>query len=257
MKRLINIISLLLLFAFMGCETDPIIFRGPYFVRFTETSLTNKESYSKTVNIEVHMAGPALDKDLTLTYKLTGSARLGIDYQIVSNPGKVVIKKGDYFGTIPIVLINNANNILRSQDVIITLETADASEVQIGQDESKIGKVFTYTIIDDCILGGNYIGVRGGVSDNVSITSSDCEVYTVSNWNINVFNTSAEMDLRFVDNGDNTITIPEQEEENIDTDFATIRGTGVVDPVTRTIILTITLVDFEDQPQVTITYIPD
>jgi hypothetical protein len=30
-----------------ACETEPIIFTGPYFVRFTETSLSTKESNSK------------------------------------------------------------------------------------------------------------------------------------------------------------------------------------------------------------------
>jgi hypothetical protein len=65
------------------------------------------------------------------------------------------------------------------------------------------------------------------------------------------------MDLIFIDNGDNTLTIPEQEEENIVDEVATIEGTGVVDPLTRMIIMTITLVDFDGQPQVTITYLPD
>ena len=64
------------------------------------------------------------------------------------------------------------------------------------------------------------------------------------------------MDLKFIDNGDNTLTIPEQEEEQIDEELATIRGTGVVDPVTREIILTIMLVDFDDQPEVSIIYKP-
>lgn len=65
------------------------------------------------------------------------------------------------------------------------------------------------------------------------------------------------MDLRFIDNGDNTLTIPTQEEEALDPTKATIEGFGVVDPTTRKIIMTITLVDFTDQPQVTITYLPD
>ena len=50
------------------------------------------------------------------------------------------------------------------------------------------------------------------------------------------------MDLIFIDNGDNTLTIPEQEEEFIDDELATIKGSGVVDPVTREIILKVTLV---------------
>ncbi len=64
------------------------------------------------------------------------------------------------------------------------------------------------------------------------------------------------MNLNFIDNGDNTLTIPRQEEEEIDDELATIEGTGVVDPVTREIIMNVTLVDFEDQPQVTFTLKP-
>ena len=65
------------------------------------------------------------------------------------------------------------------------------------------------------------------------------------------------MDLKFVDNGDNTLTIPEQVEENLAPDQATIRGTGVVDPITRNIIMKITLVDFTDQPEINFTLTPD
>jgi hypothetical protein len=65
------------------------------------------------------------------------------------------------------------------------------------------------------------------------------------------------MDLKFVDNGDNTLTIPEQEEANLDPSLATIRGTGVVDPTTRIITMTITLVDFTDQPEVSFTLTPN
>ena len=35
-----------------------------------------------------------------------------------------------------------------------------------------------------------------------------------------------------------------------------LRGSGVVDPVTREIIMKVTLVDFDDQPEVSIVYKP-
>lgn len=258
MRKVLTILA----FLFMllgGCETEKIIFSGPYFVRFTETSLSLKESFSKPVIIEVHQAGKALDQDLIIFYKVSGNARNGVDYTISGEVGKVTIKKGEYVGTISLSLINNSNNIIRSQDLILTLESSSSGERKIGQGESSIGNVFTLTIIDDCILGGNYIGEQNSVSAaGITITSSDCETYLLSNWNINIdfFTSSIPMDLIFIDNGDNTLTIPVQEEENIVPQFATIKGAGVVDPLTRKIIITITLVDINDE-QLTITYLPD
>jgi len=257
MRKVITIAAFLSMLISVGCETEKIIFSGPYFVRFTETSLSLKESFSKPVIIEVHQAGKALDEDLIIFYKVSGNARAGVDYTISGETGKVTIKKGEYVGNISISLINNSNNIIRSQDLILTLESSTSGDRKIGQGESSIGNVFTLTIIDDCILGGNYIGEQNSVSEaGITITSSDCETYLLSNWNINVFNSSTPMDLIFIDNGDNTLTIPQQEEETLNTEFATIKGTGVVDPLTRKIILTITLVDFNEE-QVTITYLPD
>ncbi len=258
MKKVFAILSVLTLFVITSCETERIIFTGPYFVRFSESAKSVKESFSKTISIEVQRASPLADEDVTISYKISGSARVGIDYTIQGESGKIIIKKGEYVGAISVKLINNANNIIRSQDVIFTLESVTGTNLQIGQGESAIGKAYTLTIIDDCILGGTYIGQRGSVQEpGISITSTDCENYVLSNWNINLFSTSARMDLKFIDNGDNTLTIPEQEEENLNETQATIRGTGVVDPLTRKIIMTITLVDFTNQPQVTITYLPD
>ena len=248
----------ILLLVFSACETDLVIFTGPYFVRFTEAAQTEKESFSKPIEIEVHNAGPALEEDITITYKISGSAREGVDYTIVNERRKVIIKKGEYVGKIKINLINNANNILRSQDLVFTLESVSGGNLQIGQGESFMGKTFTFTIVDDCILGGTYLGARGSSTlPNITITSSDCETYTLSNWNINIFSSSTEMDLKFIDNGDNTLTIPQQEEENLNEDMATIKGSGVIDPTTRKIMMTIILVDFDKQPEFSITLTPN
>jgi hypothetical protein len=243
--------SLLVLF---GCETEPRLFTGPYHVRFTEDGLTTKESNTQLISIEVHLVAPALDEDLTIFYSIDGSARENIDYTILETRGSLIIKKGEYFGEIQVKLINNSNNIIRSQELLLTLLSTTNGNVQVGQDEGGIGKAYSLSIVDDCILGGSYLGKRGNVSAPVTITSQDCEKYDLSNWNINLFATTTPMDLTFIDNGDNTLTIPEQEEENISEEFATIKGTGVVDPLTGTIILTITLVDFEGQPIITLTY---
>lgn len=247
-------ISLLPLLVLLACETEPRIFTGPYHVRFTELVLTEKESYTPIIPLSVHLVSPALEEDITINYEISGSARENIDYKILDTRGSVVIKKGKYFGFINVKLLNNANNILRSQDVIITLTSTSQGSVRVGQSDGGIGKKYTLTIKDDCILGGSYAGRRGSVSQPVTITSNDCEKYILSNWNINLFNTTTPMDLVFTDNGDNTLTIPEQEEQNIQEDFATIKGNGVVDPITGAIIMTIALMDFNGQPKITINY---
>jgi hypothetical protein len=253
------VICQLIFLLLIGCETELVIFNGPYFVRFTGASQAEKESYSKALKIEVHNAGPALEDDIFITYKISGNAREGTDYVMVTDREKVTIKKGEYVGNIEFKIINNANNILRSQDIIFTLQNVTSGELQVGQGESFIGKTFTFTIVDDCILGGTYTGTRDSSPsvEGVTITSNDCETYILSNWNINIFQSATEMDLKFVDNGDNTLTIPQQEEENIDPEFATIKGSGVVDPTSRKIIMTVILIDFEDQPEVSFTLTPN
>lgn len=242
-----------------GCEKDKIIFKGPYFVRFTDATGFDKESVTSDINIEVHNAGPALTEDVTISYSIGGTAREGVDYEIIGDPKKVTIAAGEYVGYITIRLINNANNILRSQTVIFTILTTGLNELQVGQGESAIGKSYTFTIFDDCILGGTYNGKQTTgrtVYPDLTIASTDCINYTCSNWNLGVFNTSTAMDLTFVDNGDNTLTIPQQEEENLDASLATIKGTGVVDPTTRQIRFNIILVDFDEQPEVSLTLTP-
>jgi hypothetical protein len=258
-KRVIGFTLLLTLVVF-GCETERVVFQGPYFIRFTESTAFARESESKPIQVEVHQAGPALSEDVTVNYLIGGNAREGVDYTIVGTRGRVVIPKGKYFGYITIQLINNSNNILRSQNIIFTLTSSETNTLQIGQGESAIGKSFTFTIFDDCILGGNYKGSRNIFSvpvENISITSEDCEHYTLSNWNINIFNSPFEFPLTFIDKGDNTLEIPSQEQGNLPEDLATITGTGVVDPITREINMTIKLVDFDDQPEISFTLLPD
>ncbi|MGC3946632.1 MAG: hypothetical protein QM762_19270 [Chryseolinea sp.] len=173
-----------------SCETEKIIFNGPYHIRFTESAAFEKESYSKVIKIEVHNVGPALDDDLSISYSIGGTARENVDYVILDDRKKLTIPAGQYFGYIRIQLINNANNILRSQNVVFTLQTTNKDGIEIGQGVSAIGRTFTYTIYDDCILGGTYNGNRvngNTVYPDLSVTSQDCETYTLSNWNLDIF----------------------------------------------------------------------
>jgi hypothetical protein len=250
----------IILIGVTSCETEKILFEGPYFVRFTDAALTEKESFSQVIKIEVHNAGPKLTDNTTIAYSISGSAREGVDFEIVGTRGQVTIEEGDYFGYIEVQLINNANNILRSQDVVFTLTNVNSSSLEVGQGEGAIGKKFTLTILDDCILGGMYTGQRAAFAipvKDIAITSSDCETYRLSNWNINIFSFSDPLALNFIDNGDNTITIKSQEQDGFPEDLATIQGFGSVNPETKEIFLTVTLVDFDGSPEVSFTLKPE
>src|SRR5688572_2124445 len=134
--KIFSTCALVLLILITSCETEPIIFRGPYHVRFTEPSAYDKESFSQPIDIQVHLAGPALDEELTIGYLIGGTAREGVDYVVLDERKKVKIPAGEYFGNIRIQLINNANNILRSQDIVLTLISANQNNLEIGQGAS-------------------------------------------------------------------------------------------------------------------------
>ena len=256
MKRVYTIMrsfSVALVLLAISCETEQLTYKGSDFVRFTEATLTKKESDIKPVKIEINTT-KAPDADLSLAYSISGTAREGVDYTITSERGKVVIKKGEYFGYITVQLINNANNILRSQDIIFTLQTSNNSAVEVGQGVSAIGKSFTLTIQDDCILSGSYSGTRSAFAvpvQGITISSNDCETYTLSNWNINLFSPPYDYSLTFTDNGDNTLTIPEQDE---------MKGNGVIDPVTKVITMNLIFIGLNSDGSdatTTITLTPD
>jgi hypothetical protein len=241
MRKCYNITSLLIvLLLIQGCETEPILFEGPYHVRFTNATETQRESFSKTIKVEVHLAAPARDQDVIVQYTIRGSARENIDYKIIGTRGSIIIPRGKYFGYIEMQLINNSNNILRSQDVEFRIDSVSDTNLAIGQGAGGIGKSITYTILDDCVLGGYYTGSRGAFTipiRDITITSIDCESYILSNWNINIYREPLDIPLQFIDNFDNTLTIPQQERGGDE-----IFGTGIVSPVTGQITLTITIV---------------
>lgn len=245
-----------------ACETEKIIFDGPYFIRFTDSSITEKESHSPVIKVEVHNAGPAPATDVFINYTIAGSAREGFDYTINGTRGRVKIESGELFGYIELKLINNSNNILRSQDVVFTLQTIENNDAKrrVGQGVSQIGQICTVTIQDDCILGGDYYGLKSKSSvpiDDVTISSIDCENYVLSNWDIEVTDFPSVRSLNFTDNGDNTLTIPPQNDETLPEDEDAIDGFGVVNPVTRVITFTIRRVELDGQPTSTFELIPD
>lgn len=244
-----------------GCEPEEMIFKGPYHVRFTEEAASERESFSEEIELSVHLVGPQRNESIRINYTVGGDAREGVDYEILSERGVVIIPPNSSFGYINIRLINNANNILESQEIIFTLNGVNPVELEIGQGPSEIGRTMTFAIFDDCILGGYYTGFGPQGSAPISgirITSTDCQEYLLSNWDINlpIFNSSSKRDLIFIDNYDNTLTIPEQEEETLAEDQATIRGSGVVNPITNEIVLTIEFVDVPEVAPQTVTFKP-
>ena len=142
--------------ALLGCEENDTFFTGPYHVRFTESSDSRLESFSPVIPISVHLVGPQQEEDITITYRLEGDAREGVDYEIVSDNRSVTIPRGQSFGSIALQLINNSNNILESHDIIFVLETVDSPDIEIGFGPGvKAGESYTFTIEDDCIANFN------------------------------------------------------------------------------------------------------
>ena len=231
----------------LSCQKTDVdrTFDGPYFVRFTDSSLTYKESYSKVIAINVHNAGPQLSQPITVNYTISGSAREGKDYTIAGTKGVVIIPANQSTGQISLKLINNANNILESKSLVFTLTGVQPSTLQVGLGNSgALGRQLKFTIQTDCLFGGFYTGsAKFGTQvftvPNIEITSTDCKSYLLSNWNINIpfFNFDATMPtLRFIDNGDNSLTIPGQGNSELGT-TDTLRGNGSWNPRNRVITL--------------------
>lgn len=251
MKLIHKILSLgfvLALLALAACEEERIVFEGPDFVRFTDTTLVFKESIGQLIPVSVHVVGKPLNQAVTVNYTVGGNAREGRDYVIEGTKGTVTIPAGKYFGTIDVRLINNANNILSSQDVLFTLTGVSASnDLMLGQNGGNLGKTLRLTIQDDCLLSGFYTGTRRGSTTsvpNIEISSIDCKTYTVANWNIGLVNvlfnlTAVKPTIQFIDKGDNTLTIPKQVTPELPSPYDTLSGNGTFNPQTRAITLNI------------------
>jgi hypothetical protein len=242
--KLVSLGFVLSMIFLVACEEQKIVFEGPDFVRFTDTTLTYKESIGQPITVKVHIVGKPVNKAVTVNYTVGGTAREGRDYVIEGSKGVVTIPANKYFGTITVRLINNANNILDSQNIVFTLTNVSNPELQVGFGrDNRIGKSLTLTIQDDCLLSGFYTGTlqgRNAVVNNIEISSQNCREYTVSNWNIGLFNFNAtKARVSFIDNGDNTLTIPRQVSPDLSPPYDTLSGTGLWNPQTRAIRLNI------------------
>ncbi|WP_460638554.1 hypothetical protein [Larkinella harenae] len=253
---LTGLIALLIGWIAVSCEEQDMdrTLQDPYFVRFTDSSLTYKESYNQLVSVRVHNAGPQLKEPITVRYTISGTAREGKDFAVEGTRGTVTIPANESFGEIKVRLINNANNILESQSIVFTLTDVEPASLRVGfGPQGLLGKSITFTIQDDCLFSGTYRGARqrGDYANllnltnatasvpNIDISSTDCITYTVANWNIGlaeVFEFNAvKLPFTFVDNGDNTLTIPVQSRSELGGD--TLSGTGSWNPQNRQITL--------------------
>ena len=240
------VIMLFLIFvAALSCREQQIVFNGPDYVRFTDTSLVFKESLGKVVPVTIHLVGKPSDRPVTVTYSVGGTAVEGRDYSIIGEKGVVTIPAGSLFGEISLHLINNSNNILRSSELLFTISNASQGEkpIQVGAGKNFLmGNSLRIVIEDDCLFGGYYNGKRTGYDKEVkdiAITSTDCYEYLLANWNIGILSFNADkVTLRFLDNGDNSITIPSQYNVVLGD---TLLGNGAWDPKTRQIILNVAI----------------
>lgn len=243
----------------VGCEEERIVYQGSSFVRFSDTTLSFKESYSKAIKVRVHNGGPVLNESINVSYTVGGTAREGKDYRIEGTKGTVIIPVGQSFGEITVYLLNNANNILESSTIEFTLTAAKpADKVQVGFGKSGMGNKMIFTIKDACLMDGIYTGLlpvnatQAYQLADIEIYSTDCKKYTVSNINVGMlgfaqfFNwenpVSFEAEhptLDFIDNGNNTLTIPQQVIPQFASGYDTLSGTGVWNPVNKRITLNI------------------
>ena len=242
-----------------GCEEEKIIYEGSSFVRFTDSTLSYKESVSKAIKVRVHNGGKVLNESINVSYTVGGTAREGKDYRIEGTKGTVIIPVGQSFGEITVYLLNNANNILESSTIEFILTAAKpADKVQVGFGKSGMGSKITFTIKDACIMDGIYTGqlpvnaTQAYQLADIEISSADCKRYTVSNINVGLlgfqqfFNWESPVSfeaerptLDFIDNGNNTLTIPQQVIPQFASGYDTLSGTGVWNPVNKRITLNI------------------
>lgn len=255
------ILSFIILAGFwlVGCEEERIVYEGSSFVRFSDSTLNYKESYSKAIKIRVHNGGKVLNESINVSYVVGGTAREGKDYRIEGTKGTVIIPVGQSFGEVTVYLLNNANNILESSTIELTITAAKpADKVQVGFGKSGMGNKIVFTIKDACIMDGIYTGqlpvnaTQAFQLADIEIFSTDCKRYTVSNINVGLlgfqqfFNwdnpVSFEAErptLDFIDNGNNTLTIPQQVIPEFASGYDTLSGTGVWNPVNKRITLNI------------------
>ncbi len=241
-----------------GCEEERIVYEGANFVRFSDSTLSYKESYSKAIKVRVHNGGKILNESINISYTIGGTAREGKDYRIEGTKGTVIIPVGQSFGEITLYLLNNANNILESSTIEFTISSVKpADKIQVGFGKSGLGNKIVFTIRDACIMDGIYtgrlpVGNQAFQLADIEIFSTDCKRYTISNINVGLlgfpqfFNWDSPVGfeaerptLDFIDNGNNTLTIPQQVIPQFASGYDTLSGTGVWNPVNRQITLNI------------------
>lgn len=255
-RRYVWLVAVALLGVAISCDKQDIdrTFEGPYFVRFTDSSLTFRESYSPVIPIQVHNVGPVLNEPIRISYTISGNARAGREYQIQGETGTVIIPANKSFGVIGVKLINGANNILESRTLVLTLTGVQPSTLQVGLGQAGVlGKSIRVVINDDCLFGGSYTGTAriGGQTvsvPDIDISSGDCKTYTLSNWNVglNSFAIAPNLPLfdfqaikptlRFIDNGDNSIAVPAQSNSQLGPSD-TLQGNGAWNPRDKRITL--------------------
>jgi len=255
-------IALITLFAgvwLASCEEERILYDGLAFVRFKDSTLSQKESDSRVIKIKIHNGGKVLEESINVSYTIGGTAREGRDYRIEGIKGTVIIPARQSFGEITLYLINNANNIIESSTIELNLTAAKpADKVQVGFGKSGLGNKMTFTIKDACIMDGIYTGqlpvnkTQAFQLADIEIYSADCKRYTVSNINVGLvgfpqfFNWDSPVGFEaerptidFIDNGNNTLTIPQQLVSQFGTGYDTVSGTGSINPVNKRITLNI------------------
>ncbi len=89
--KIVSFVFVLFVLSLVACEEQKIVYEGPSFVRFTDTTLVYKESIGQPITVQVHVVGKPVNKAVTVSYTVGGTAREGRDYVIEGTKGLVTI----------------------------------------------------------------------------------------------------------------------------------------------------------------------
>jgi len=141
--RITSIAVLFMAIFIVGCEEQLTVFEGPYHVRFTGTSSSQKESSISETVIKIHYAGSQPAESIQVDFSFTGGTE-GVDFTLIGGTS-LTIPAGEWFTSFSVKPIDNQ---VADGDKVITFEiTSVSGDISAGL--GLVGKKFTYTITDD------------------------------------------------------------------------------------------------------------
>lgn len=139
-----KILSIFVLVVVVACEEKQTTFDGPYYVRFTNTSVSISENATSNSIIRVHAASPKRSNDIDVELSVEGGTE-GVDFDFVQGGTSLTIPAGEYFAEFVIAPIDNDVND-GPKTIKFTIESVSGG---LDAGFGLVGKTFTYSIADD------------------------------------------------------------------------------------------------------------